>query len=167
MTTARSAKQCIVAAQVLHLPMAFFDTTPAGRLLNRLSKDTDTADISLRASISWWFSGASESAYPHPTHCRASTRRCWPHEVMGQNWSDCFVATSYTKYRARLLHSACVESLYRIKISRTPLQRGIRFERRVIAAVAAACPGDVVQHLLIDHIINQAADLSHDLRDCF
>lgn len=49
-------KFCITAAQKLHnsmlnallkTKMGFFDTTPQGRILNRLSKDTDAIDSSV------------------------------------------------------------------------------------------------------------------------
>ena len=36
--------------------MAFFDAQPAGRLLNRFSKDTEAADISLRENLAYWIS---------------------------------------------------------------------------------------------------------------
>ncbi len=45
--------------------MAFFNTNPAGRLLNRISKDTEATDVALGESITWNFTGASESR-PRP-----------------------------------------------------------------------------------------------------
>lgn len=54
---------CLNAARDLHngllkntmrLPMAFFDTTPLGRIMNRFSKDVDMADNTLPMSIRTW-----------------------------------------------------------------------------------------------------------------
>ncbi len=36
---------CCLRVQVIRLPMSFYDSQPTGRLLNRLTKDTESVDI--------------------------------------------------------------------------------------------------------------------------
>lgn len=43
--------RCSFMRQVLRAPMAFFDTTPVGRILNRFSKDIYTVDEQLPATL--------------------------------------------------------------------------------------------------------------------
>ena len=43
--------------------MSFFDAQPAGRLLNRFSKDTEAADILLRENLAYWISETCASLF--------------------------------------------------------------------------------------------------------
>jgi len=47
--------------QVLRLPMSFFDSQPAGRLLNRFSQDTESTDVVVRETIAWCLTCVGES----------------------------------------------------------------------------------------------------------
>ena len=42
----------IILMGVLHAPMAFFDTTPIGRVINRFAKDIDSVDTTLPNAFS-------------------------------------------------------------------------------------------------------------------
>jgi ABC-type multidrug transport system fused ATPase/permease subunit len=64
----RAARSLYLAAQerVLFAPMAFFDTTPLGRLLNRFSYDTEVVDVTMTMkaaaaliSVGWFLTGVA------------------------------------------------------------------------------------------------------------
>ncbi len=55
---------CVNGSTVLHekllgnmlrLPLAFFETTPLGRIVNRFSKDIDVIDTMIPRNLSWFF----------------------------------------------------------------------------------------------------------------
>lgn len=50
--TAAQSLHAALLDTVLRLPMAFFDSNPTGRLLNRFTKDTEAVDVSLSSSVS-------------------------------------------------------------------------------------------------------------------
>ena len=44
--------------------MSFFDAQPAGRLLNRFSKDTEATDVQVQETIAWTVTSGCELAIP-------------------------------------------------------------------------------------------------------
>jgi ABC-type multidrug transport system fused ATPase/permease subunit len=55
--------------------MSFFDAQPAGRLLNRFSRDTEAADILLRENLAYWISEACAfPVNPRPSMVMLSLR---------------------------------------------------------------------------------------------
>ena len=73
--------------------MAFFDAQPAGRLLNRFSKDTEAADILLRENLAYWI---SETCAPRPdTHLDFASHRSFSLDHFPFSTSSS--ATPYTK----------------------------------------------------------------------
>jgi ABC-type multidrug transport system fused ATPase/permease subunit len=58
------ARGCLSASRVLHTdlierllraPMSFFDTTPLGRIMNRVSRDIDAIDFNIPLQLRNWF----------------------------------------------------------------------------------------------------------------
>lgn len=59
---------CVIGSTVLHenllenmlrLPLAFFETTPLGRIVNRFSKDIDVIDTMIPRNLSWFFQSSA------------------------------------------------------------------------------------------------------------
>ena len=64
---AASVLHAALLAAVLRLPMAHFETTPTGRLLNRFSKDVDAVDNTLTYILRGWVMHLlSVRPPPHP-----------------------------------------------------------------------------------------------------
>ena len=66
-----TAIACAVASDVIHVllitrvlraPMAFFDTTPLGRILNRFSQDMNAVDVNIRLNLAAVFRGITALA---------------------------------------------------------------------------------------------------------
>lgn len=44
-----------IVDRLLHAPMSFFDTTPLGRIMNRVSRDIDAIDFNIPLQLRMWF----------------------------------------------------------------------------------------------------------------
>ena len=67
---ARALHERLLGA-LMRAPMAFFHATPAGRVLNRLTKDTADVDTSLAS-----YAGMATQVRAQPVHARRASPRC-------------------------------------------------------------------------------------------
>ena len=56
-TVASRVLHSTLFSRILHAPISFFETTPAGRILNRLSRDMDEVDSRIRLIMAEVFRG--------------------------------------------------------------------------------------------------------------
>ena len=73
MATAARVLHSRMADCLMHAPMSFFDTTPTGRVLNRVSYDVETVDTTLPLIIRDWLVSSGMLSFSYLPHSLSHT----------------------------------------------------------------------------------------------